>query len=130
MSDEREQSIQEIVKELLVAFSGLKQKMEDPSFIQLENSISQLINNQKDMREDLGELKKRLLNPYDGAIVEIRKNTEWRQEQERLQKENEKLIEEHKALMRWKNNMQKIGIGILTSAGAVITWLISEFLIK
>jgi hypothetical protein len=130
MSDEREQSVQEIVKELLVAFSGLKQKMEDPSFIQLENSISQLINNQKDMREDLGELKKRLLNPYDGAIVEIRKNTEWRQEQERLQKENEKIIEEHKALMRWKNNMQKVGIGILTSAGAVITWLISEFLIK
>jgi hypothetical protein len=130
MSDEREQSVQEIVKELLVAFSGLKQKMEDPSFIQLENSISQLINNQKDMREDLGELKKRLLNPYDGAIVEIRKNTEWRQEQEKVQKENEKIIEEHKALMRWKNNMQKVGIGILTSAGAIITWLISEFLIK
>jgi hypothetical protein len=130
MSEEKDQSLQEIVKELLVAFTGLKQKMEDPSYIQLENSINQLIQNQKDMREDLGELKKRLLNPYDGAIVEIRKNTEWRQEQERIQKDNERIIEEHKALMRWKGNMQKVGVAILTSAGAVITWLISEFVMR
>lgn len=130
MSEEKDQSLQEIVKELLVAFTGLKQKMEDPSYIQLENAINQLIQNQKDMREDLGELKKRLLNPYDGAIVELRKNTEWRQEQERMQKDRDRIEEEHKSLMRWKANMNKVGVAILTSAGAVITWLISEFVLR
>ena len=49
----------ELVRELLEAFSSLKQKMEDPGYAALDSSISQLIQNQKDMRADLSELKKR-----------------------------------------------------------------------
>ena len=66
----------ELVKELLEAFSSLKTKMEDPSYVQLEGSIKQLIDNQNDMKSDMSELKSKLLNPFDGAIVEIRKNTD------------------------------------------------------
>jgi len=125
-----EKSNSELVRELLEAFSSLKQKMEDPNYIQLENAIEQLISNQKEMKEDLSELKKRLLNPYDGAIVELRKNTEFRQEQEKSKKDFEQLVEEHKSLMRWKSNVQKIGIALLSSAGAVAAWFLSEFISK
>ena len=125
-----EKSNSELVRELLEAFSSLKQKMEDPNYIQLESSINQLIENQKEMREDLSELKKRLLNPYDGAIVEIRKNTEWRKEQQDLDEQYRDLLEEHKGLMRWKANVQKIGIAILSSIGAVAAWALSEFIGK
>ena len=85
---------------------------------------------QKEMREDISELKRQLLNPFDGVIVETRKNTEFREDQENKEETNEKLIEEHKSLMRWKSNVQKIGIALGTSAGAVITWLISTFLMN
>lgn len=125
-----EKSNSELVKELLEAFSSLKQKMEDPNYIQLENAIEQLISNQREMKEDLSELKKRLLNPYDGAIVELRKNTEFRQEQEKSKKDFEQMVEEHKSLMRWKSNVQKIGIALLSSAGAVAAWFLSEFISK
>lgn len=125
-----EKSNSELVRELLEAFSSLKQKMEDPNYIQLENAIEQLISNQKEMKEDLSELKKRLLNPYDGAIVELRKNTEFRQEQEKSKKDFEQLVEEHKSLMRWKSNVQKIGIALLSSAGAIAAWFLSEFISK
>lgn len=125
-----EKSNSELVRELLEAFSSLKQKIEDPNYIQLENAIEQLISNQKEMKEDLSELKKRLLNPYDGAIVELRKNTEFRQEQEKSKKDFEQLVEEHKSLMRWKSNVQKIGIALLSSAGAVAAWFLSEFISK
>ena len=78
-----DKSNSELVRELLEAFTSLKAKMEDPNYVQLEASIKQVIYNQSDMKEDVSELKKRLLNPYDGAIVEISKNTQWRKQQEK-----------------------------------------------
>jgi Fe2+ transport system protein B len=121
-------SNEELISELIDSFIALKQKMEDPSYIHLETSIQQLIKNQEEMKKDMADLKVRLLNPYDGAIVEIRKNTEFRQSLEKKEKELESLIDEHKSLMRWKNNAQKIGIAILSSIGAVLAWFLSEFL--
>ena len=120
----------ELINELLNAFNSFKQKLEDPNYIQMENSLRQMMEGQKEMREDISELKRQLLNPFDGVIVETRKNTEYREEQEDLSAEYDKLIEEHKSLMRWKSNVQKIGIAIGTSAGAIITWLISTFIMN
>lgn len=125
-----ERSSKELVMELLSAFNSFKQKLEDPNYIQLEMSIRQIMDAQKDMRKDISDLKDSLLNPYDGVIVETQKNVEFRKEMMAEEAERLKIIEEHKSLIRWKANMQKIGVAILTSAGAVLTWVISEFVIK
>ena len=127
MSDK---SNSELVKELLEAFSSLKQKMEDPGYVQLEGSIKQLIENQSEMKDDISELKKRLLNPFDGAIVEINKNTEFRKEQEKKQKEYETLLEQHKDLVKWKNNFVKIYWTIFTTAVGVIAYMLTEMINK
>ena len=124
MSDSRSNS--ELVRELLEAFSALKNKMEDPNYVQLEGSIKQLIDNQNDMKSDMSELKQRLLNPYDGAIVEIRKNTEFRYEWERKEKEFEKMQEEHRDLVKWKGNFTKIYWTIFTTAVGVIAYFITN----
>ena len=120
----------ELVRELLEAFSILKQKMEDPGYAALDSSISQLIQNQKDMREDLSELKKRLLNPYDGAIVEIRKNTDFRQDWEKRQRELDKLQEEHRDLVKWKSGFVKVFWTLFTTATGVIAYLVTNILNK
>lgn len=120
----------ELVLELLTAFNSFKQKLEDPNYIQMENSLRQMMEGQTEMRADISELKRQLLNPFDGVIVETRKNTEFRELQQEKEEVNDKLVEEHKSLMRWKSNVQKIGIALGTSAGAVITWLISTFLMN
>ena len=116
----------ELVRELLEAFTSLKAKMEDPNYVQLEASIKQVIENQSDMKEDVSELKKRLLNPYDGAIVEISKNTDFRKEQERNQNAYDKLVDEHKALIRWKSTYTKIFWTIFTAAIGVIGYMITN----
>ena len=121
-----EKSNQEIVKELLDSFMSLKQKMEDPSYIHLDTSIQQLIKNQEDMKKDMSDLKTRLLNPYDGAIVEIRKNTEFRQEQEKRSREYEKLLEEHKDLVKWKSNFTKAFWVLFTTAAGVMAYILTE----
>lgn len=118
-----------IVMELLNAFNSFKQRLEDPNYIQMENAIRQMMEGQKDMRSDISELKKQLLNPFDGVIVETKKNTEFRESSEESRAEYLKLIEEHKSLIRWKSNVIKIGVALLTSAGAIIAFLLSEFVI-
>jgi hypothetical protein len=120
----------ELVQDLLTAFNAFKHKLEDPNYIQMENSIQQIMNGQKDMRNDISDLKKQLLNPYDGVIVETRRNTEHRVESEEQKIANANLLEEHKALVRWKSNVTKIGIAVLSSVGAIIAFLLSEFVFR
>ena len=121
-----DKSNNELVRELLEEFSSLKAKMEDPNYIQLEASIKQVIGNQNDMKEDVSELKKRLLNPYDGAIVEMSKNTDWRKQQERDSRDFEKLVDEHKSLIQWKSTYTKIFWTLFTGAVGVIGYLITN----
>ena len=40
----------------------------------------------------------------------------------------EEILEEHKALVRWKSNFTRIGLAVITSLGAILTWLLSEFI--
>lgn len=130
MSDSQKKSNEDLVQELITAFANLKQKLEDPTYIQLNTSIDQLIENQKEMKEDLSELKKMLLNPFDGAFVEIQKNTAYRKDHEEKEEQYDEILEEHKALVRWKSNFSRIGLAIVTSLGAILTWLLTEIINK
>ena len=128
MSEDQKKSNEDLVNELITAFANLKQKLEDPAYIQLNTSVDQLIQNQKEMKEDLSELKRMLLNPFDGAIVEIQKNTAYRKDHEDKEEQYEEILEEHKALVRWKSNFTRMGLAVITSLGAILTWLLSEFI--
>ena len=128
MSEESRKSNEELVNDLIAAFSSLRQKLEDPAYIQVNNSINQLIENQKEMKADLSELKKMLLNPYDGAVVEIQKNTAYRKDHEEKEEMYDEILEEHKALVRWKSNATRLGLALVTSLGAILTWFLTQFL--
>jgi|TARA_B110000967_G_scaffold46818_1_gene47272 hypothetical protein len=128
MSDKRSNG--ELVKELLEAFSALKNKMEDPNYVQLEGSIKQLIDNQNDMKSDMSELKTRLLNPYDGAIVEIRKNTEFRHDWEKQEKDLDTLKDEHRDLVRRQATYTKIFWTMFTTTVGVLAYIVTNILNK
>jgi len=123
----QEKTPHEMVSELYTLFSSFKKRIEDPNYIQIENTLEQLVNSQNEMKSEIRELKKQLLNPFDGVIIETRKNTDFRETQENWLKEREELIEEHKSLVRWKSSISKVGIAVLSSIGVVITWLISKY---
>jgi predicted RNase H-like nuclease (RuvC/YqgF family) len=123
-------SNEDLIRELIESFANLKQKMEDPNYIHLDTSIQQLIQNQEEMKQGMSDLKSRLLNPYDGAIVEIRKNTEFRQEQEHREKEYDKLLEEHKDLVKWKRNFSKAFWVFFTTGAGVIAYILTEIFKK
>ena len=126
MSQER--SPKELIEELYGLFATFKQKMEDPNFIQIENTLNQLVENQTDMKQELKEMKKQLLSPFDGVIVETKKNTEARLKQIEKEKKDIQLIEEHKELVRFKAGFVKLGWVLLTGLGGILTFLLTNAL--
>jgi hypothetical protein len=128
--EENKKSSEEILKELVTAFSSLKQKMEDPNYIALSNDLRNLTQNQSDMKRDLKDLKKAMLNPFDGVIVNTNKNTEFRLDYEKLQEERDKLSEDVSHLLKWKSMYIKVFWAIFTAALGVLTFLIGESIIN
>jgi hypothetical protein len=125
-----EKSNEDLLKELMLAFSSLKQKMEDPNYIALDNSIKTMMENQRDMKEDVKDLKRKLLNPIDGVIVNTNKNTEFRLDYVKLQNERDELVEDVNHLKRWKAMYIKIFWTLFTGAIGVATFLIGESIIN
>jgi peptidoglycan hydrolase CwlO-like protein len=123
-----ERSPQDMIIELYDLFSSFKRRIEDPNYVQIENTLEKLVENQNEMKTEIREIKKQLLSPFDGVIVENKKNSEFRESQESLLSERKKIAEEHKDLVRWKNSINKILIAILTASGAIITFFLSKYI--
>ena len=130
MSGEQEKTNEQILKDLIQAFSSLKQKMEDPNYAALDSQMRNMLENQKDMKADVKDLKKRLLNPFDGVIVNTNKNTDFRIEYERLQEERDKLESNVLQLIKWKGTYLKVFWALFTAALGIITFLIGESIIN
>ena len=130
MSTEQEKTNEQILKDLIQAFSSLKQKMEDPNYAALDSQMRNMLENQKDMKADVKDLKKRLLNPFDGVIVNTNKNTEFRLEYEKLQDERDQLQGDVNQLIKWKSTYLKVFWALFTAALGIITFLIGESIIN
>lgn len=122
----------ELIEELYALFASFKNRIEDPNFIQVENMMNQLMENQLEMKKELKDLKIRLLDPDNGVVVQTNKNTSFRKESEKKEKDwaatRQELIEEHRALVRFKSNATRVGLTLLTALGGIITFLLNRFL--
>tara|TARA_B110000977_G_C10809453_1_gene389694 strand:- start:262 stop:666 length:405 start_codon:yes stop_codon:yes gene_type:complete len=124
----QEKTPKELIEELYNLFSTFKGRMEDPNFIQIENALNKLVENQQDMKREIKEMKRQLLSPFDGVIVETKKNTEARLLAEIEEAENQQILEEHKELMRFKSGFVKFAWALLTGIGGLIAILITQAL--
>ena len=120
------QSPKELVEGLYRAFDSFRRKMEDPSYIQLESSIKQLIDNQNEMKSEIRELKKQLLNPNDGIVVAVNKNTTFRLKTEENEDEYNEFMREHKELMKFKSGVTKIMWGLASGVGSLIVYYLTK----
>ena len=80
--------------------------------------LKQMANDFQKMKDDVSDLKRTLLNPDNGVIVNTNKNTEFRQDQETRRKEYDTNINELTELKSWKQGVTRalwIIFGILAS---------------
>lgn len=86
--------------------------------------LKQILESQREMKEDISELKYTLLNPEDGVIVKVNRNTDFRKISEKKLDEYHQLIKDLEDLKGWKQTVIKV-LWILF--GAVVTILTKVF---
>ena len=60
------------------------------------------------MRDSIRDLKKSLLDPDNGVVVRVNKNSEFRREREDSSEKLSTLFEQVSNLIQWKNSISKI----------------------
>jgi aspartate carbamoyltransferase regulatory subunit len=117
-------SLEETLNSIQKDISSLNSSL-IPSEILL-NEIDNLKVSQQETKEDLREIKKMLLDPNDGIIVKVNKNTEFRIKEEIENKEHLKFLNEHSDLVKWKNGISRLFWIIISAVVTSYLWLLSK----
>lgn len=82
--DEKEITQAFLMKEILGEIKDLKSNMPNGEIKILQTSMDDLKREQKSIKDDMSDIKRKLLDPDDGVIVKVNENTKFRmQEQDR-----------------------------------------------
>jgi len=87
--------------------------------------LKQMADNMKEMKEDVSELKYMLLNPEDGIVVKVNRNTEFRKERENKIPFLDSQVKDLEELKTWKNGVVKALWIIFGALAAIIVRLIA-----
>lgn len=113
----------ELLQNLVDRLDTIEKHMPNGEMVVIMNHIETMMEKQEKMYQDLSEMKKTLLNPENGVVVRVNKNTEFREEQEDKERDFDKLFREHYQLMTFKSNITKFLWLILSSITASIVML-------
>jgi predicted RNA-binding protein with EMAP domain len=86
--------------------------------------LKQIIDNQKEMKEDISDLKYTLLNPEDGVIVKVNKNTAFRRSFDKVADQNQQILKDLEEIKNWKSTVVKV---LWVLFGAIVTILTKVF---
>jgi ABC-type enterochelin transport system substrate-binding protein len=113
----------ELLNQLSKRLDEIETHMPNGELKVILSQLEIMMDRQEKMYEDLSELKKMLLNPEDGVIVRVNKNTEYRLELEEQEQRLASIIEEHNDLKKFKSNITKFLWIILSAIIGSITML-------
>ena len=101
-------------KEILDEIEKLKKKIPTANgdFILLKKTVGDLEIGQQGLKGDIKELKERLLNPDDGVIARVNRNSDFRKDSERsgplCKKSFEDMGDSVSELTIWRDNITKV----------------------
>jgi len=96
-----------LMKQILDELSHLKSNMPNGELKHLQMSIEDLKKDQKSMKDDLSEMKKKLLDPEDGVIVKVNENTKFRIAEENRYDDYMKVNIDVESLKKWQSGVNK-----------------------
>ena len=94
-------------KEILAQIDELRKRMPNGELTLLAKSVDDLQEGQHELKEDIRDLKKQLLDPDDGVVVRVNKNSEVRRNWENRDDEVEGTISSVKNFLGWQNGVNK-----------------------
>lgn len=88
--------------------------------------LKAMLEDVKELKEDMSDLKYTLLNPENGVIVKTNQNTEFRQNMQSNEREFQKQMVELEEMKRWKEGVNKALWIAFTALAGIIIKLLSE----
>jgi hypothetical protein len=117
MSGTQDSKLERILEEL----SSMKSKMPNGELKVIQSSIDELKHSQADIKSDVSEMKRRLLDPETGIVVRLNQNTQYIEDKKELEDYYEEIIDEHKELLSFKNTMTKAMWIVFTALVGILT---------
>ena len=98
-------------KEILEEIEFLKTKLPNGEFALLKKSVEDLSSGQNALKSSIRELKQQLLDPDNGVVVRVNRNSDFRKDSEQrgplCQQSFENMEDSVNSILGWKNNVSK-----------------------
>ena len=98
-------------KEILEEIEFLKKKLPNGEFALLKKSVEDLSGGQNALKSSIRELKQQLLDPDNGVVVRVNRNSDFRKDSEQrgplCQQSFENMEDSVNSILGWKNNVSK-----------------------
>ena len=120
----------ETLDKILVEIGKMKTKLPNGELKRMEQTINALHEFQQDLKEDFSDIKYTLLNPENGVIVRVNKNTEFRQDSQEMPEEMVELKLEIAKLKAWQTGVVKALWVLFSALVGVFRWIFSEAIAK
>ena len=118
-------SQKEVLEKILVEIASMKTKLPNGELKRMEESIRSLRDNYTTLKNDVSDIKYTLLNPEDGIIVRVNKNTEYRMDQEDNEDYYNKMVTDFEKMKDWKDGVTKALWIVFTSLVGIVGYIIS-----
>jgi|TARA_B100000035_G_scaffold32073_1_gene24405 predicted nuclease with TOPRIM domain len=116
----------DILENILQELSSMKTKLPNGELKRMETTIIEMKENYTDIKEDLSDIKYTLLNPENGVIVRVNKNTEVREEMEEVPDRVLELENELEKLQEWKSTVSRALWVLFSGLIGLLGWIFSE----
>ena len=116
-------------KEILEEIEFLKTKLPNGEFALLKKSVEDLSSGQNALKVSIRELKQQLLDPDNGVVVRVNRNSDFRKESEQrgplCQQSFENMEDSVNSILSWKDNVSRALWILFTGiAGLIIKTLV------
>ena len=116
-------------KEILEEIEKLKKQLPNGEFALLKKSVEDLGIGQGALKSSIRELKQQLLDPDNGVVVRVNRNSDFRKDSEKrgplCQQSFENMEDNVNSILSWKDNVSKALWILFTGiAGLIIKTLI------
>ena len=105
MTDNRESTA--MMKQIIDDLQTIKSSLPNGEIKVLKTNIDEMKESQKAMKEDLSDIKKKLLDPNDGVIVKVNENTRFRIQEENRYDDYMKMNVDVQDLKKWQSGINK-----------------------
>lgn len=108
-----------LMKQILDELSKLKSNMPNGELKHLQDSIEDLRRDQKSLKDDISDIKRKLLDPETGVIVKVNENTKFRVQEEGRYEDYLEFNADLQSLKKWQNGINKAMWIIFTAIAAI-----------